>query len=234
MKNKNKLIILIICLLIIFLGVVFVGIPLYKKAVLIGEEAGAAVGNAVGTAIGSYEGITQDFPDGFNAGKEEGLSAKDTQVDMQNALTEVNRLEVLVTSFKVNNYHQFSDRYAALYLMKAEAVFTVDLSEAVVTSSDDGMTIFIYLPVPDVTVYIDESKTEKAWDEQRKWFDGNAEDGFDAYINSLDQIEEKAQESIASDDNMMNCAIESAKRQVAQIASNTCVNGENVIVFCDR
>ena len=219
MRSKKNTFTISVSLILALIAIIFVVLPIYRSAQGIGEKVGVASGKAVGVAVGSFKGVTEDYPKGFEEGKEAGKSAEDTRVEMQNSLTEINRLEVLVSSFKVNNYHQFSDKYAALYLAKAEAVFTVDLSKASVDASDDGMTLFITIPQPDVDVYIDERKTEKAWERQKHWFSGNAEDGFDIYINSLDQIEKNARLSIQNDEAMMRSARTSAETQIEQIAN---------------
>lgn len=213
--------------------IIFIVFPMWRNAQEIGEKAGAFSGNMVGSAIGSFTGITEKFPEGWDKGKEEGLSAKDTKVELKNTLTEVCNLEVLVAGFKLNNYHQVGDKYAALYLLKANAVFTVDLSQSNVNISDDNKTLFITLPQPDITVYFDENSIEKAEEYQRKFFNGNAEDGFDAYINSMENIESSARLSIQNDESFMQSARDSAEKQIRQIASGVCLNNEKIEVLWD-
>lgn len=231
MRDKSSKYGFICLIVVIALCIAFVLIPLYKNAQSIGESAGEASGKAVGTAVGSYKGATEEFPAGFDDGKKEGLSGKDTKVEMQNSLTEVENLEVLVSSFKINNFHEVADKYAALYLLKAEAVFSVDLSKASVEVSEDGNTIFITLPQPDVDIYVDDSQTDKAWSYQKSWFSGSAEDGFDAYIGSMDNLESNAKETAQNDDGLMQSARDSAERQIQQIANSVCVNGEDVKIL---
>lgn len=228
MKNKN-LIISIGIAVAILLVFIFVALPIYRNAEQIGEEAGKLSGQAVGTAVGSFKGVTEKYPKGLEDGKAEGLSAKDTKVELKNSLAEMSNLEVMVASVKLDNYHEVGDKYAALYLMKADAVFTVDFANAKVDMGSDNQTLYITLKEPEVTVYIDEEATEKALSWQKHFFSGNAEDGFDAYINSMANVETKAKSSILSDESLMQSARNSAETQITQLAGGICLNNEKLI-----
>jgi hypothetical protein len=229
MKFGKATISKVIVIVVFVLLFIFVLLPIYKNANVLGETAGTTAGKMVGTAVGSFKGITESLPRGLEAGKEEGLSAKDTKVEVQSSLEEINRLEVLVTSFKVKDYLKVGDKYAALYFLKADAVFTVDFSQTSITVSDDGNTLFIMLPLPEVTVYLDESSNEKAVEYSKKFFDGSSEDGFDAYINSMKVTSEEIQDQIQNDsDDLMRMAKESAENQIESIAAGVCVNGQEI------
>ena len=222
----------------IFKGLFIIGIVafcifsvvMYFKAPAIGEEVGSFSGTAVGTAVGSFTGVVEKFPEGWNKGKEEGLSAVDTVTEIENSFNEIAKLEVLVSSFKLNDYHKLENKYAALYLFKADAVFTIDLSKTYINANEDG-SVYIRLPQPEVTVYIDNRSAEKIVEYQRKFFNGNAEDGFDAYINSMSNLEVSAQNSIKDDENLMRTARNSAEKQIKQLAENIFVNGEEPLII---
>lgn len=194
----------------------------------LGKRVGTLYGGLVGTAVGSYNGFTE----GWEKGKENGISAVDTITEMKNSFDEVAKLEVLVSSFKLNDYHEFGNKYAALYLLKADAVFTIDLSKASVDANENGTLLYIRVSQPEVTVYIDDRSVEKMEEYQRKFFNGSAEDGFDAYINSRSNLEVNAQNSIANDENLMRSARNSAEKQIRQLAERVFVNGgEPLIVW---
>jgi competence protein ComGC len=236
-KKKHKKSTTVVIIFINILAVAFflmIILPVYTSAKTLGAEAGVATGKLVGAAIGSFNGVTVEYQKGLDEGKVEGLSAKDTKVEMQNTMNEVSRLEVLVTNFKVNNYHEVGDKYAALYFLKAEATFTVDLSECDVSMSEDNTTLIVTLPQPEVTVYFDDSCIEKAKEYQKYFFSGSAEDGFDAYINSMANLEKETQKSLQKDENMMQTAKNSAENQIKELATGVCMNGEKIEIIWEK
>ena len=117
------LVIIITALLIVLIVVV---IPQHSAAQSIGETIGSAEGKAVGLAVGSYNGIIE----GVDAGKAAGLSAEDTTVNIANRMNAVGNLEVLVAGVKLKNVHSIGDRYEALYLLKGNAIFTINMEDA--------------------------------------------------------------------------------------------------------
>jgi hypothetical protein len=234
-KGKKKhggtiIIILINVVAVLFLFMII--LPLNRSANEIGEGTGLMAGKLVGATVGSLDGITK-YNNALEDGKKEGLSAKDTQVEMQNTMSEVNNLEVLVANVKISNYHEISDKYSALYLLKAEAIFTVDLSGCIIDVGDDNM-IVITVPQPKVEVNIDENAIDKAVELQKKLFNGSAEDGFDAYINSMANLEEETLQGLRNDSNMMENARKSAEEQISELASGICVNGEKVNILWEE
>ena len=216
MSEKRKKIMLVVGII----GIIGIGI--------LGGLLGKKVGTIVGTAVGSYNGITKKFPEGETKGKNEGLSASDTTTKVGNSLKEIAKLEVLVSSFKLNDYHELGNKYAALYLLKADAIFTVDLSKA--SFKDEEGMIQVRVPQPEVAVSIDERYTEKAIESQRKFFNGSAEDGFNVYINSMSNLEENAENSIKSDENLMKSARDSAEKQIRRLIRDISLNGEELSI----
>ena len=113
----------------------------YANASEIGENLGSAAGKTVGTAIGSLQGITKGNAAGLKDGKAEGLSAKDTTTDIMDII-EIGKLEVLVATTTIENFNSMGNDYAALYLLRGDVVFTVDLQQA----SFDTETDTLYIP----------------------------------------------------------------------------------------
>lgn len=226
--KKYGLLIALFCLFIVIL--ILYTIPAWFKANTTGEEIGRMHGNLVGTAVGSFIGWTEKNPEGWKKGKEEGLSAADTIVEVKNSLNEVANLEVLVASVKLNNGHEIGKKYAAFYLLKADAVFSIDLSRVSVETNEDGSILYIRVTQPEVKVYIDDREIEKVIEYQRKFFNGSAEEGFDAYINSMSNLGANAENEIVRDKNLMESARNSAEKQIRQLTRNILFNGEELLV----
>lgn len=196
-----------------------------------GNRIGQGTGALVGKAIGSFEGITKGREEGAEAGKAAGLSARDTEADIANEIRKIENLEVLVASVKIIDVHSIGENvdYAALYLLKGDVVFSVDLSQAEIEEQGNG--IQITLPLPHGRLYIDQSQIEKVGEYQKHFFSGSAEDGFDAYLNSMVKVYEASAETLDNYDVLIQAAKESAEKQVRQLALSVAVNKHQVNVI---
>lgn len=193
------------------------------KAASIGSKAGSSLGNTAGKAIGSLEGITKGRSEGSEAGKKQGLSAEDTKAEISSQIKHMGRLEVMAASVNLSNFHTIGEKnshryYAALYLCKGSVVFTVDLNEAEITSDESGL--HIELSRPRGTLYIDNSTIEKAAEYQTKFFDGSAEDGYDAYLNGLKNIQEASTETLDNYEELLENAKDMAKERMVYLVSS--------------
>lgn len=195
-----------------------------------GESMGQSIGTIVGSTIGSFEGLTKGQKEGTEDGKKEGLSAEDTEVEISNEIHKVKNLEVLVSSVKINDMHTIGEdeKYAALYMIKGEVVFSVDLSRADVKLQNNRLVIT--LPLPTGELYIDESQTEKVAEYQKYYFTGSAEDGFDAYLNTMEKLQKKTVKELESYNVLLEAAKESAKKQVTQLATSSNRKKRSVII----
>lgn len=110
---------------------------------------------------------------------------------------------------RLDDSHKIGEKYSAIYIYKADAVFAVDLQEAEIV--EEGAQITIRVKKPDLTFYIDEAETEKLAEWQKNFFSGSTEDGYKAYMNSRIEMEKKSAEEIANYDTLMDMAQESAK-----------------------
>ena len=209
-----------------------VAIPQYSVAEESGTLSGETVGKLVGVGIGTYYGVTDGLVAGSEDGKEDGISAKTTtSVDIQSSFSEVGKLEVMSASVSIRNLHQAGGGdYASLEVLFGKGIFTVDLSEAEITESSDG-SITIKIPNPRMELYIDEEKTAHLGEYQKFPWVGNAEEGYDAYINSRIVVDEKVQDKIAHYDLLLQQARESAKTQVELLAESVSVDGKSVTVM---
>lgn len=202
-------------------------IVLRVNAESMGTTFGQSTGSQVGKFVGSFEALT-DYREAYAEGKEQGLSAEDTTAEVANKIKEVERLEVLVASVKLNDIHTVGDDYAALYLLKGDAVFAVDLSKAEITEESDGLHIL--LPQLEMDLIVDQSKIEKVAEYQKLLFNGSSEDGFDAYLNSMEKIVEESKETLVNYDSLKKTAEETAIKQVEQLANSVAVEKRDVIV----
>ena len=183
-----------------------------------------------GLAVGSYKGVTEGLEKGAQAGKEAGLKSDDMTAEISGTVKEVGNLEVLVANVEIPDYHEVGKKYAALYLFRGSAVFSVDLAKASVSKTEDGEVIIV-LPEPTTVVNINDSETELLAEYQRKFFNGNADDGFQAYLNSLRLIDTIAVEKVSNFDMLMNMARNSAKKQVQMLSQNVCANCSRITVL---
>ena len=196
----------------------------------IGESIGSGAGKMTGLAVGSYRGVTDGLEKGADAGKEAGLNSDDLTMEISNAIREVGKLEVLVANVEIPDYHEVGKKYAALYLFRGSAVFSVYLSKASISKTAEGEVI-ILLPEPEAVVNINDSETELLAEYQRKFFNGSADDGFQAYLNSLRLIDQISLEKVSNYDVLMNMAKNSAKKQVEMLTGNVCVNCGRISVL---
>lgn len=197
----------------------------YANASEIGENLGSAAGKAAGAAIGSFQGITKGNAAGLQDGKAEGLSAKDTTIDITDIM-EMGKLEVLVATTTIENLNKMGNDYAALYLLRGDVVFTVDLQQASFDTETDTLSI----PQPMPTCYFDPVEIQKIAEYQKTVFSGSTEDGFTEYLNSLKQLEISFTDSIENYDNLLASAQTAAIHQVKQIAENMSINSGQIHV----
>lgn len=225
MKKLQKKILNIVgspVLFVLVACILFGAVALRWNATSFGSDLGAAAGFAAGRMAGSLEGLTAGRKAGTEDGKTVGLSAEDTAAAISNQMQQVENLEVLVASVKLNDFHtvgkEEAPTYAALYLANGTVVFTVDLSQAQIQAQNN--MLYIVLPQPVGNLYIDESSVEKVADYQKKFFNGSAEDGFDAYLNTMIKIQQATEETLNNYDVLASSAKQAAEHQVTLLAQS--------------
>ena len=225
--GKNRNLNLVLAGMFLVVAIIFV-----IESSHMGKNLGMATGSAAGKAVGSLRGMTQGQIEGSAAGKAEGLSAKDTEAEVLEDLQQVENLEVLVASVKLSDFHTIGDEdspsYAALYLVNGNVVFTVDMSQAGISVQSDGL--HIRLPEPIGSLYVDDSTIEKLTEYQRKLFNGSAEDGFDAYLNTMARVQTATAEVLNNYDMLIRSAKSAAENQVKLLAESASVSDEPVII----
>lgn len=195
-----------------------------------GSRLGEGTGVLVGRALGSIDGITRGQIEGFEAGKAEGLSAKDTTAELAGKIRNVERLEVLVASGTFSDVLEVGKsgtNYAALLSMKYHAVVTVDLGTADIELMDDGLHILLDQPVVD---FLPIGEIEKRNEYQKGKYTGSAVDGYDAAVNSMNEIRLKAQEKLQQDETIISSARNSAVTQLTQLVDAVSLTKPTVIV----
>lgn len=176
----------------------------------------------------SEETVFDAIVKGYNAGKKEGLSAKDTELQMKNTVDEIGKLEVLVANVKIPEYHSVGQKYAAMYLFRGSAVFTVDLTKANINVNDNNTDIQVLIPKPVAEVRIDNKETERIIHRAAKIFNGSTEDGLEAYLNTLKAVDQVSTERISNYSELSEMAKQAAKLQLQDIIKNICGNGKNI------
>ncbi|WP_026522735.1 DUF4230 domain-containing protein [Butyrivibrio sp. VCB2001] len=203
---------------------------LKSNAVAIGGSAGESIGAITGKIMGSFEGLTTGRIEGSEAGKEEGLSAENTTAEIATQMKELQNLEVLVASVKVSDVHTVGVKqdYKALYLVKGEVIFSVDLSKAEVKEVDD--TLIISIPQPVGKLIFDPDKIEKKAEFERYLRAGSAEDGMKEMLNTLAKMQDATAETLNNYDSLVNAAKQSAVKQVARLAESSSLNDKTISV----
>lgn len=229
-KGKMTIDILVVLLTIAAAVVLFGGVmPAYRNAENLGRDVGSKTGTIVGKAIGSFTGITDGLAKGSQDGKAEGLSAKDTTVEIANNFSEVGNLEVLEAGVTLRNVNTVGEEYAALFLLKGVAIYSVSLRDAEIKDTGTG-TVEILLPDVNVEIYIDESATEKLAEYQEHPWSGSAGDGFMEYMNSRQAADQSIKDIIENYDSLIEAAESSARKQVKIIAQAATGNKKEIVV----
>ena len=83
----------------------------------------------------------------------------------------------------------------------------------------------------DPDTILDQNSTQKLAETQNFDLSVNAEDGLNAYLNSMTQTVENVKETMSNYESLMKIAKESAKTQVEQLATTLC--GESQIVHVE-
>lgn len=195
-----------------------------------------AISRPAGMAIGSWEGVTQGLSAGYKAGEAAGLSAEDTTVKISTTMAQTGKLQVLLVDLKLTDLFQEgpsnNPKYAALFMIPGEGVFTVDLTQSEVTplSAPDG--ILIEIPSPEFTHYLDDSGIETLATYPKGWrlFDGSTAKGYTGWLNSRDQINQRVQSELLGYDELVEHAKDSALKQVERLAQSVCGSEKHVEV----
>ena len=229
-SKKTAITILSIALMVVaIIGVFGYALPAYNNAKNLGISMGDKTGKIVGNVIGSFDGITTGLAKGSEDGKEEGLSAKDTKSEIENSFSDVGNLEVLEAGVKLKDVNTLGDDYAALFLLKGVAIYSVNLKEVEINDVDSS-TIEVLLPDINVEIYIDESGTEKLAEYQKHSWSGSAKDGFVEYMNTREAADKSVKETMENYDAMIEAAENSAKKQVGIIAKAATGNKKDIVV----
>ena len=219
----------IVCMIVAVVGVFGYALPAYNNAKNLGVSVGDKTGTIVGNVIGSFDGITTGLAKGTEEGKEEGLSAKDTKSGIRNRFSEIGNLEVLEAGVKLRDVNTLGDDYAALFLLKGVAIYSVNLKDVEINDIDAN-SVEILLPAINVEIYIDESATEKHAEYQKHSWSGSAEDGFAEYINTRAATDQSVKEKMGYYSNLTEAAQSSAIKQIEIIAKAATGNKKEVVV----
>ena len=119
----SVMIIIMVALLAAAASILFIVVlPATSKIKQVKEDAGSAVGEVIGTGIGIVTG-QGELIEGFEEGKEQGLSAEDTEVETRKKVESLGSgiLEVMTAEISIRNVQTQGEQiptgayYAALY-----------------------------------------------------------------------------------------------------------------------
>ncbi len=214
-------------LLIVFLFVIVV--PARINAEESASEKGSFFGNAVGSCIGSFDGFTKGLAEGDEAGKKEGLSAKDTTVNVIGKVHDMGNLEVLNLSIKRSDvFSTDGGKNNSLYVRKCTASFSVDLTKAEI--SEDETQVFVKIPYP-VLDEMNYEDSERIAHYSQNSFVGSSKDGSEAYLNAQEEIKKKIEEELSRDTELFEQAKESAIEQVGALFRDVRIDDKEVRVL---
>ena len=228
---KAPLYILIVCLITaLTLALAFI-IKFRLNAQSTGSMLGEETGTLVGRAVGSLEGLTVGQREGYEAGKEQGLSAEDTTAELSGKIQEVKKLEVFIASGTYSDVLTVGDKnnpdYAALISMKYNAVFTVNLETAEIDLKTDGLHILLDQPELEFNPI---GEIEKRNEYQRHGWTGSSEAGYEAAINSTNELKIRATEKLAEDESLIDSARNSAITQLTHLVNAVSLSKPKVFV----
>lgn len=233
--NKVKVILLKVkvILLIVCFGALALGIFWMIFSGMVGKDVGSAYGNTVGIGIGSFKSVGE-FKNAYDEGTSIAEQVKDTEVTMGTKVDNTGeKLQVLAAKTTVKNVLEYTDqsfnwnKYKRLETLDIEIIFTVDLSKAQVANN------LVVIPIPEVSLYNDESARKVLATYQALPFVDSAEDGFNIALNSTKELMSNAEETLSNYDALYSQAKESAKKQVAALYRSMNVEGKEVSVIFD-
>lgn len=231
-KGKHKKVITnilsIVLMMVAFIAVFGYAVPAYNHAKELGAGIGDKAGTLVGNVVGSYDGVTKGLAAGKEAGREEGESAKDIS-SVINRFSQIGNLEVLEAGIKLKDVNTLGDDYAALFLLKGVATYTVDLKNAEINVIDAD-TIEILLAPINVEIYIDEGGTEKLAEYQKHPWSKSAKDGFTEYMNTRTETDRSIKETMMNYSALTEEAQNAAIKQIKSIAEAATGNKKEIIV----
>ena len=234
MKNTLKKVPLHILMIAVvaFLALTLIFIINFRiNAQSTGSTLGENAGTLAGRAVGSLEGLTKGQREGYEAGKEQGLSAEDTTVELSGKIQKAGKLEVLIASGTFSDVltvgNESDPDYAALLSMDYNAVFTVNLENAVIDLKDDGLHIL--LEQPKLEFYPIGEITKRNEYQRRRWT-GSTAAGYEAANNSANNIRPRAEAELTKDDALMEAARNSAITQVTQLVNAVSLSKPEVFV----
>lgn len=222
LKKLKKTTILVLVMSILLVCTVALAYT-HNRAYAIGTEIGKDTGKLVGLAIGSYKGVTKGLSEGEEAGRKEAQAAKDTEAELKGTMLAMGRLEVLSANVTLTNFHQQGESYKGLFVIPATMIFTVDFEGTSIVVDDNK--VHMQITKPEMTLYPDFGKAQKLAEIQKWSWKVDSQDALEGYINSLNEVVEKASEAVSNYEAVCKNAEQAAITQVEQLARAIC--GEN-------
>lgn len=229
----NKTLYRSIIFILILSAIAFaIAVSIRLNASMTGSEMGRISGINSGKLAGSIDGLSE-AKEAWEEGKQKGLSAEDIVVNLSNSLSQTEKLEVLVASVKVSDLREVGEKYKALYLIGGEVIVTVDLSQSTIEYNSENSEWIICLPEPEAELRMDQDKIEKKASYSKRFLNGSAKDGMEAFYNSMRELSETSVEELSNHDYLIEAAKDSARKQVAELICATMISENDVKIVFD-
>lgn len=190
----------------------------FFKADNIGSGMGSVAGKSAGKIAGSYYGIKDGLAEGKDEGIEKGLSAEDTEVKIGNSIYSIGKLEVLSASVVLHDVLEQGEDYKSLLAFYGDLIFTVDLSNTQIDVDNDRITVKV--PSLQHKLIINDEKTEQLVKKMKHKWSGSSENGYQAALNSIKEMQINAEEKVSNYDSLKSIAEESAKKQIVYLINS--------------
>ena len=163
----------------------------------------------------------------FNTGKTTKSVVKTDSVK------EIGNLEVLSASVNLGITETFDNDKAAFQFKKeGTAVYSVNLEKIEVSIDPEKKRLYASIPIEalSVTLYVDESSTEKVAEYQERGWTGNAETGYRKHLEMTTDGYEKIMQSLQNSSNLKTSAIVSAEEQIRMLIEASLIDNEYEVV----
>lgn len=238
LKNHNKLIICLCTILLLSVILIFL-ICETITAKSDGAEIGTTIGSAVGNVVGSAKAVL-NADDIIEKGKDEGVLAKDTEIDeiIQRVKTS-GRLIILSSDVSLYNSHKVGEKdgekdggkYKAIYIMNGKVNFTVDLSLVDISYNDELKTLVVTIPEPTADLNIDSNTVKKIADAEKFSLVTDAEKGSKAYTNSMNEIKKNVKKNLENYDSLATIARNEAELRIKDLVGNLSFVDKVIVKF---
>lgn len=195
------------------------------------------VGSFIGTIAGK---MLAPFVSDEEAKEKELSGESDTEVLIGNYTAELGNLQILSADVIITNFHEIGDKsggdseetdplknntdtkdgsYQGLYVIEGELIFSVDLTKAKCSLSEDDQTLSV--EIPEITFAVNPDYDTYMLLEEKEKFNPfvDAEDGYTSRLKSMNYFTENVESVIEDYEYLYSVAEESAINKVHDLVN---------------